>query len=604
MLRVIALARPVHAVGALRTIGANRIARVARRATASVLASAFASVLASVLAPAPALAPALALLVTLMALGVPAIAAAQTAVGSSRLIVMPFESAERDPRLVWLREASAVLVSENLRTYGFAALSRDERVRAFHDLNLPSDASLSEASVIRVGQLVGASDVITGTLRLTGTDLAVDARRIRLDTGRIQQEAHERGTLRDLFAVHDRVTRTLMGGAATTIPSAASNAPPLDAFEQYIKGLVAEQPNRQIRFLQAALTGYPAYDRPRLALWEAYTEQGDHAKALAAVQGVPASSRLNRQARFRAALSLVALKRLDDAFTTLKALLDEQPTAPIYNSLGVVQLRRGGTATPQSGKPTYFFTKASEADPDESDYFFNLGYAYWLDKDTQASIYWLRESVRRNPADGDAHFVLGTALLAAGSQSEAAREKELARQLSSKYEEWTKRQAATGEAVPRALERLSRDIDPHSTPRLDATLLGSAQREQRELATFHLERGRRLYEQEQNREALAELQKAVYLSPYEAEPHLLIGRIYLRTGRPREAIDALRISIWSQETADAHLALGQALLQTNDRTTARSEADRAVQLAPSPTSPVAAAARALLSKIEQGPKKE
>src|SRR6266542_96618 len=136
----------------------------------------------------PALSAVAFLLMALCAtLGAPRSAAAQSAVGSSRLIVMPFESTERDPRLVWLREASAVLVSENLRTYGFAALSRDERVRAFHDLNLPADASLSEASVIRVGQLVGASDVITGTLRLTGTDLTVDARRIRLDTGRIQQ---------------------------------------------------------------------------------------------------------------------------------------------------------------------------------------------------------------------------------------------------------------------------------------------------------------------------------------------------------------------------------------------------------------------------------
>src|SRR6476659_3752408 len=83
----------------------------------------------------------------------PVPAFAQSAVGSTRIIVMPFESTERDPRLVWLSEASAVLISENLRTYGFAALSRDERVRAFHDLNLPPDASLSEASVIRVGQL-------------------------------------------------------------------------------------------------------------------------------------------------------------------------------------------------------------------------------------------------------------------------------------------------------------------------------------------------------------------------------------------------------------------------------------------------------------------
>ena len=45
-------------------------------------------------------------------------------------------------------------------------------------------------------------------------------------------------------------------------------------------------------------------------------------------------------------------------------------------------------------------------------------------------------------------------------QTEAAREKELARQLSSKYEEWTKRQAATGEAVPRGLERLIEELLP------------------------------------------------------------------------------------------------------------------------------------------------
>ncbi len=530
-------------------------------------------------------------------------AQAQSAVGSSRLIVMPFESTDHDRRLMWLGEASAVLVSENLRTYGFSALSRDDRVRAFRELNLPHDASLSEASVIRVGQLVGASDVITGTLRLTGTgsatgtDLAIDARRIRLDTGRIQQEVHERGPLRDLFAMHDRVTRALMGGAAASVPSATADAPPLAAFEQFIKGLVAEQPATQIKFLQAALISHPTYDRPRLALWDVYTEQGEYAKALAVVQAVPGTSRLYRVSRFRGALSLIALKRHDEAFTQLKALLDEQPTAALYNNLGVVQLRRA--APPQSGKPTYFFTKASEADPDESDYFFNLGYAYWLDKDTQAAIYWLREAVRRNPADGDAHYVLGTALLAAGSQTEAAREKELARQLSSKYEDWTRRQAASGEVIPRNLERLTRDIDVHPNPRLDATLLNSAQREQRELATFHLDRGRRLFEQEQNREALAELQKAVYLSPYEAEPHLLIGRIYLRTGRPKEAVNALRISIWSQETADAHLALGQALLATHDATGARSEAERALQL-----DPMSAGAKALLSKIDQGPKKE
>ena len=48
-----------------------------------------------------------------------------------------------------------------------------------------------------------------------------------------------------------------------------------------------------------------------------------------------------------------------------------------------------------------------------------------------------------------------------------------------------------------------------------------------------------------------ELARAIYLSPYEAEAHLLLGRIYLRTGETAAAIDAFKIALWSQETAEA-----------------------------------------------------
>jgi len=36
---------------------------------------------------------------------------------------------------------------------------------------------------------------------------------------------------------------------------------------------------------------------------------------------------------------------------------------------------------------------------------------------------------------------------------------------------------------------------------------------------------------------MTELGRTVYLSPYEAEAHLLIGRIHLRAGRPGDAIE-------------------------------------------------------------------
>ena len=515
--------------------------------------------------------------------------------GTTRMLIVPFEVADRDPRAVWLGEAAAVLLSDALRAMQLPALTRAERVHAFEEANLPTAGRLSLASLVRVGHLVLASDLVIGTVRLSGEELVIDARRIRLDTGRLVEQTTDRAPLPELFALHERVARRLMGRQPTaggTPPAGpTASAVPLGAFENYIKGLIAEQPAAQVRFLQAALRLAPKDARTHLALAEVYDEQGDHAKALAEAQAVPATALLGRRARFLAGRELVELTRLDEAFQTFRGLADEHPTAALYNNLGIIQIRRAATA--QSGKPTYFFTKASELDPEEADYFFNLGYAYWLERDAQAAIYWLREAVRRNTGDGDAHFVLGVALQAAGAAAESARELGLARQLSSKYAEWEKKPAGT-DLVPKGLERPSQDLETMHGPKLDAAQLTSAQREQQELSAFHLERGRRFFEAEHDRDALIELRKAIYLSPYAAEPHLLLGRVLLRTGQIKDAVDALRIAVWSQDSAAGRVALAEALLQSEDKAGARAEATKALALDPS-----LAEAKALLARIDK-----
>lgn len=520
----------------------------------------------------------------------PSRAPAQVPPGMTRVVVMPFETTDSDPHSLWLGEAAAVLIGDALRAMGLPALTRTERVSAFSEANLPPDATLSYASQIRVGQMVAASDLIVGSFRVTNGEIVLEARRIRLDTGRVQERTTDRAPLQDLVVLHERVARRLIGSTAP--PPASAAGPPLQAFELFIKGLIAEQNETRISFLQKSLAVHAGYDRAQIALWEAYTEQGDHPRALTAAQGVAPTSRLVRRARFASALSLVELRRYDEAFTTLKAMADEQPTASIHNNLGVVQVRRGATA--QSGRATYYFSKASEFDSEEPDYFFNLGYAYWLERDVPAAVYWLREAVRRNTADGDAHFVLGAALQAMGSQSEAARERELALQFSSKYADWEKRPTAATDPVPRGLERLAMDLEQVHGTRLDVPALGAAQREQAALAAFHLERGRRFFEAEQNREALAELRKAIYLAPYDAAPHLLIGRLYLRTGQPREAIDALRVALWSQETATGRVALAEALVAAGEVEAARVEVARALAL-----DPASAEAKALLARLDK-----
>lgn len=489
----------------------------------------------------------------------------------SGVLVVPFENITRESRIFWLSEASAVILADDLNALGVEALAREERRAAFERLQLPPAATLTDATVIRIGELVGASQVIVGSLSLENDQLVARARAIGLEAGRIEHDVTERGPITDLFSIFERLARRIS-------PSASGQAqmprPPVAAFENYIKGLIANSPATSITYLNAALQLAPDLARARLALWEAYSSQGQHDRALGALKGIAADSAWSERARFRTGLSQIQLSRYDDAFATFRALADEHADARVLNNLGVIQLRRRGTT---QGVPTYFFNKATEADPAEADYFFNLGYAYWLDRDPGASMYWLREAVRRNPADGDAHFVLGAALAATGNQPQATRERELARRLSSTYEQWEKRPA---DELLKGLERLKTDVElPRPEP--DDAVSSDGQRDQRELARFYLERGRRLFLEERDTEALAELNRTVFLSPYEAEAHLLVGRIYLRGGRTHEAIDALKISIWSADSSDAHLALAEAYLQTRETAAAHDEAQRALALDPS-----------------------
>ena len=506
------------------------------------------------------------------------LASAQEARPRERLLVVPFENAGRDGRLFWVSEGAATLLTGTLEAMGVGAVSRDERLAAFERLQLPSAASLSEATIIRTAQILGATDLVMGSFSVVDGQLTATARALRLDTGRMRPPLVETGPLTDFFAVFERLARQLAPSAASPPAAAAVERGSLTVFENYIKGLVAETADAQIRFLEAALKLAPGFAPGRIALWRVFTAQGDHAKAAAAVLAVPAASREYRRARFLVALSRIHLRQYDEAFALLKALSDAVPSPTVLNNLGVIQARRG--ATPSTGRAAYYFTKAAEADPGDPDYAFNVGYAYWLDRDPQAAIYWLTEAVRRSPADGDAHFVLGAALLATGSRVEGEREKELARQLSSTYVEWEQRPNAAAEPVPRGLERLRDDLDPTRPAPVDTGRAPADPKDLGDLAAFHADRGRRLFEQQQDEEAIPELKRSLYLLPYQPDVHLLLGRLYLRSGRVADAIDVLKIALWGRDSAEAHAVLGQAYLVGKDEAGARAELRKAQQIDP------------------------
>jgi tetratricopeptide (TPR) repeat protein len=484
-----------------------------------------------------------------------------------RLLVVPFENVSRDAQSYWLTEASAVALTDDLIALGAPTITREDRVRAFERLRVPAAATLSHATVIRLGQLVGAGAAVVGSVEVKGQDLIVRARSIRLDVGRMTPEIVESGPLAEVFTIYARVARKLAPASKVSVEEMEQTHPPIAAFEQYIKGLLAHAPASKISFLSQALRIEPSFHRVRIELWNAFTDLSEHQQALAAVREVPSTHRLARQASFLGAVSMLHLAQYEPALTALTSLNATRSDPAILNNIGIVQLRRPGAG---AGSSVPSFRAATLADNTDSDLFFNLGYAYWLQKDLTNATYWLRETVRRNPADDAAHYVLGVALQASGSVTEAAREKELARRLSSDYAEWDVKQGGRNE-VPRGLERIKTDVDVPASLRVESAIVAVEQRDQRDLARFHFDTGRRAYQAERDGEAIAALRRAVYLAPYDSAAHMLLGRVYLRSGRMDEAIDEFKIAIWSEDTVGAHLALADAYVQARNVAAARAE---------------------------------
>ena len=492
-------------------------------------------------------------------------AAAQQA---QRPLVVPFDTVSREAQSYWLGEASAVVLTDGLITLGAPAITREDRVRAFDRLRVSTASTLSHATVIRLGQLVGATTAVVGSVEVKGQDLLVRARSIRIEAGRMTPEIVESGPLQEIFSIYARVARRLAPESKVTAQEMEQSHPPVAAFEQYIKGLLAFAPASKISFLTQALRLEPSFQRARIELWNAYTDLSEHQQALAAVREVPAGHRLERTARFLGAVSMLQLAQYPQAFTNLTELNAGGTDPAILNNLGIVQLRRPpGSA---ANHASTYFRDAAQADHTDSDLFFNLGYAYWLEKDLPNAVTALREAVRRNPADDTAHYVLGVALQASGSPTEAAREKELAKRLSSDHAAWDTKQAGRND-VPRGLERIKTDIDVAAALRVESVIVAAEQRDQREQAKFHLDAGRRAYQAERDTQAIQELKRAIYLAPYDSAAHLLLGQAYLRSGRMDEAIDEFKIAIWSDDTVGAHLALADAYVQAREYAIARTE---------------------------------
>ena len=348
-------------------------------------------------------------------------------------------AAVREPRagsrVSWLREGVASLVSDALDAAGLEVVGAR---RSRRGVRAPAAAGAGHRSAVprrsRWDRPSGAAVVVVGRVELRrATTCSVTARAVRLDSGRLLAR-HDRA--RPPWPTSSRWRRASPArlawpsGVHAAVAGRPRRWPPSRCTS---KGLIADTPGRRARLLRAG-----PESRARLRRGAPGTVAAAHrtGRAPARARRGDRRARPTATCRARGAIRGGDVAPPPRSGTTRRSrrartLQSDAPLAVVANAwawsscAGGPRLRRGVPRTSSTRRPRSIrrtrTTSSTWAMPTGSR------------RTRVPPRTGCGKRVRRDPADGDAHFVLSAALQQTGAATEATRERELARRLSSRF---------------------------------------------------------------------------------------------------------------------------------------------------------------------------
>jgi tetratricopeptide (TPR) repeat protein len=512
------------------------------------------------------------------------------------ILVFPFENQSSRPDLNWISESFPVMLSSRLARPENYTLGREERDAACLQLGLSPETPLTLASEFRVAQTLGADWAIVGSFNVQGDLLTARAQLLDMRRPKLAPALEETGQLAELADLQTLLAWRLLGmhDPDFTVGKEedfASQFPPLrlDAFENYVRGLVAGDDEARIHFFQEADRLDPADHRAAFALGRLEFDRKEYADSAKWLQKLQEADAPYLESRFLLGVDEFFLGHEAAAEKAFQALAGQIPLNEVWNNLGVLKARRGRYAEALAA-----FDRAYQSDPGDPDFCFNRGATLWYLKRYKEAAQALEEAVRVNDEDSEAHTLLAVVLKklgdAAGEQREtlwlAEHEVGLAAELHL-------------DILPRP--RLKKQFDGRAFHLL-ALALHNAMEERlasvppAQHSEVHIARGKKFLAEGRLPEAERELAEAVTLVPGSSEAHVSLAQVLEAEGKYREAAAELETSLQLKDSVAAHLVLARVYLALEQPQRAREQGQVALTLDPGNQQ-----AEQLLEQIEASP---
>jgi tetratricopeptide (TPR) repeat protein/TolB-like protein len=522
-------------------------------------------------------------------------------------LVFPFQNSGPSSRLDWLSEGLEELTIQGLSAAGEQVYSHSWRLGELERYGIPTTAKLSRATMLHVAEDLDADFVVFGSFNYDGKNLTIDSRLLQVNPAALLPPLHESGPLETVMDLHTRLLWRMLSENDHAYPlsltefSQMHKAIRLDAFEHYIRGLIANEDETRVRELREAVRLEPEWVEPNYALGEAYFTKRDCASALPWYAKVPKTHERYLEALFSVGVCRLSMNQPDqaeEAFATLQTLLRGSSTPgvdfpEVLNNLAIAKARQNKFPAAQED-----LRRASALDPDEDDYPFNLGLIAIRQGDFNGASTLFREASHREPDIPEDRSLLVAALEKAGKQEEADQERNAALEAFGPNGLTTTHLDAKSDSLTH-FERVTTEIDPETLrfemESAEARAATGGPLDARDTPATHLRRARQELSGGQLDAAEHEYHVTLATDKGNAAAHLGLGEIARRQGRFDDAVKELLLSLEARDSAVVRTTLARVYLEQKKTTLARAEVERALKLAPNYTE-----AKQLLEHLQNG----
>lgn len=496
------------------------------------------------------------------------------------ILVFPFENQSPRSDLNWISESFAEVLSSRLAQPENYVLDRDERNAACTQLGMPVDTPLTLASKFKVAETLGVDWAILGNFNVTDNRLAARSQLLDVRLLKLSQPLEVSGALTDLVDLQTRLAWRLLAthDRSFTVGNEEDfrrrfHDIRLDAFENYIRGLVATDDTNRLHFFLESDRLDPSDHGAAFALGRLYFEQKDYANSAKWLRRLEESDPSYDESLFLRAVDEFFLGHEAIAEREFESLWKKLPLNEVSNNLGVLEARRGRYSEALAN-----FERAYQSDPSDVDFCFNRGVALWYEKRYQSAAESLREAVRANDDDSEAHTLLALVLEKLGD--DAAEQREL---------DWLAEHEVgpaaeqPGDMLPQP--RLKKNYNGRAFRLLELTLHNAleerlANASPQEHSDVHLALGKKFFTERRYAEAERELSEVVSLTPADPQGYLLLAQVLETEGKHQEAAAELEASLKLKNTVEAHLSLAHVYLSLNQPALARMQGQAALDLDP------------------------